>query len=126
MIKINYFDESELLVRREIETKAPKPKAPKCYPSLTTYVTSILIYVVTMNCIVSMNQTSSNASFQTLLQMIVHQTLISISNQIFFSFLPLCGLPPPSTRFSRLVTYKENLVRLVETYDPMLFLKFLA
>jgi hypothetical protein len=24
MIKINYFDERELLVRREIETKAPK------------------------------------------------------------------------------------------------------
>jgi len=24
MIKINYFDETELLVRREIETKAPK------------------------------------------------------------------------------------------------------
>jgi len=32
MNKINYFDERELLVRREIETKAPKPKAPKCYP----------------------------------------------------------------------------------------------
>jgi len=32
MIKINYFDERELLVRREIETKAPKPKTPKCYP----------------------------------------------------------------------------------------------
>jgi hypothetical protein len=72
-----------------------------------------------------MNQTSSNASFQTLLQIIVHQTLISISNQIFFSFLPLCGLPPPSTRFSSLVMYKENLAGFVETYDPMLFLIFL-
>jgi len=35
MIKINYFDERKLLVRREIETKTPKPKAPKCYPVLT-------------------------------------------------------------------------------------------
>jgi len=36
MNKINYFDERELLVRREIERqrhrKAPKPKALKCYP----------------------------------------------------------------------------------------------
>ena len=32
MNKINYFDERELLVRREIETKTPKPKAYKCYP----------------------------------------------------------------------------------------------
>ena len=32
MIKINYFDERELFVRREIETKIPKTKAPKCYP----------------------------------------------------------------------------------------------
>jgi len=33
MIKINYFDERELLFRREIETKAPKSKTHKCYPS---------------------------------------------------------------------------------------------
>ena len=25
----------ELLVRREIETKTPKPKVPKCYPKYT-------------------------------------------------------------------------------------------
>jgi len=29
MIKINYFDERELLVRREIETKAPKSTEAK-------------------------------------------------------------------------------------------------
>jgi len=32
VIKINYFDERELLVRREIETKSPNSKSPKCYP----------------------------------------------------------------------------------------------
>jgi len=32
MIKMNYFDERELLVRREIETKTPK-----CYRSFLVY-----------------------------------------------------------------------------------------
>jgi len=37
VIKINYFDEKELLVRKEIETKSPKSpnsKSTKCYPTL--------------------------------------------------------------------------------------------
>jgi len=39
MIKINYFDERELLIRREIETKSqksPNSKSPKGYPKLST------------------------------------------------------------------------------------------
>jgi len=39
MIKVIYFDERELLVRKEIETKTPKtpkPKSPKCYPVKTS------------------------------------------------------------------------------------------
>jgi len=30
MIKINYFDENELLVRREVDTKSPNTKSSKC------------------------------------------------------------------------------------------------
>jgi len=37
MIKIIYFDERELLVKRKIETNAPKPKSPNCYPNLTKH-----------------------------------------------------------------------------------------
>ena len=42
MIKINYFDDRELLVRREIEKKAPKPKTPKCYPKITSIFPPVL------------------------------------------------------------------------------------
>jgi len=38
MIKIIYFDERELVVRREIETKAPKSKSPKYYPRSSSLV----------------------------------------------------------------------------------------
>jgi len=37
MIKINYFDERELLVRREIETKAPKGTEAKGTQVLPTH-----------------------------------------------------------------------------------------
>jgi len=45
MIKINYFDERELLVRREIETKSsksPNTKSMKCYPKISWYSASML------------------------------------------------------------------------------------
>jgi len=51
MIKIIYFDERELLVRREIETKAsktPKPKSPKCYPKRTKVNSCVLHFVWTL------------------------------------------------------------------------------
>jgi len=31
VIKINYLDERELLVKRGIETRSPNSKSPKCY-----------------------------------------------------------------------------------------------
>jgi len=40
MIKINYFDERELLVRREIETKAPKDTEAKGTQVLPARITS--------------------------------------------------------------------------------------
>jgi len=51
MIKINYFDERELLVRREIETKAPKPKtpkpkAPKCCPFSHHYLCHKVVFLL--------------------------------------------------------------------------------
>jgi len=35
LIEINYFDERELLIRREIETKTPK-----CYPTIKLCMTT--------------------------------------------------------------------------------------
>jgi len=52
MIKINYFDERELLVRREIETKAPKgteAKGTQVLPKLTYAKTTVQILTKIIN-----------------------------------------------------------------------------
>jgi len=46
MIKINYFDERELLVRREIETKAPKGTEAKGTEVLPQYLLLIFDFCV--------------------------------------------------------------------------------
>jgi len=36
MIKINYLDERELLINREIKTMSPRAMSLKCYPILSS------------------------------------------------------------------------------------------
>jgi len=53
MIKINYFDERELLVRREIETKAPKgteAKGTQVLPLLCLPIIFLFLFLPNDSC----------------------------------------------------------------------------
>jgi len=88
IIKRNYFDESKLLVRREIETKhpnAPKPKTPKCY--LIYYSILLIIFVF----LLFFSFPQNNCHFR-----IPMQHLLSYLFLIWIALLTICANPNSS------------------------------